>query len=669
MLGSTFVLWPPDAETLITLPEDRLFLQSMKGDRAASFGAFDKKLAQKVDRRNSREAAAAQRLRRAQTEKKLLSSKDIHIESIHDNDTENISTNDESDDDDDTSEPPAVKVSRKTLSGTAAFIPRDILSRRNIVSLATRLKITPTQQAAFTQEIILESSGDVSMVAASYATADRSRRKVVSDIALQIRDEWRPPKLCTLHWDGKLMPTLRNNRLQTERLSVTAGDADELKLLGVPSYMKGSDESCGSIIADLTFQLTEQWNCSDRIVNMTFDTTKSNTGHLTAACIAIQNKLEKALLWSGCRHHIGEVLLTQVFTDLQIEQTRSPDITLFTRLQRNWNLVPHNSAEASPFRPEDHSSEAQDLLTTLKTDLLKNVVKVTNYLRDDYREFADLSLVYLNAVDKPLNFHHPGALHRARWMAKVIYCLKISLNESQIKGLIPGTITTKQQLPKVHAFSTFIAHVYCSWWLMCGCAVDAPWNDLQLYKFLLQYTVVDKLIANSAVKAFSRHLWYLTAEMIPLALFSQRVPCLERKALADALLRIKPSSDVHTPLHRFGNGWGKPVFPSIITESTRLCDLVSIDSWFTISLLQLDVSFLELPVSEWNNTAAYISSANNTKAINVINDCAERGIKLSSDFNETARTDEHFQNVLQVVEQNRKSAINFRLKSACNDSA
>jgi len=51
-LASTFELRPPNVETLIKNEEDRSFLQSMKTDRAARFGPFDKILAQKVSKRN-----------------------------------------------------------------------------------------------------------------------------------------------------------------------------------------------------------------------------------------------------------------------------------------------------------------------------------------------------------------------------------------------------------------------------------------------------------------------------------------------------------------------------------------------------------------------------------------------------------------------------------------
>ena len=44
--------------------------------------------------------------------------------------------------------------------GTNVFIPPDLYSRRALVSLATRLKITPSQQAAYTQGVIAECGGD-----------------------------------------------------------------------------------------------------------------------------------------------------------------------------------------------------------------------------------------------------------------------------------------------------------------------------------------------------------------------------------------------------------------------------------------------------------------------------------------------------------------------------
>jgi hypothetical protein len=121
--------------------------------------------------------------------------------------------------------------------------------------------------------------------------------------------------------------------------AIVVGNAKELKFLGVPFYAMGSQRKTGDIIADLTIDLLHSWQCSDSIVNMVFDTTRSNTGHVTAACVTIQMRLGRALLWSGCRHHVGEVILTHVFEDLQIETSKSPEVLLFARLRKNFELL------------------------------------------------------------------------------------------------------------------------------------------------------------------------------------------------------------------------------------------------------------------------------------------------------------------------------------------
>ncbi|KAG8198492.1 hypothetical protein JTE90_017358 [Oedothorax gibbosus] len=284
-----------------------------------------------------------------------------------------------------------------------------------------------------------------------------------------------------------------------ERLTVIVGNQSELKLLGVPAYQPGTVQASGDIIANHIVPLLASWHCTNSIINMAFDTTASNTGHVTAACVTIQKKLGRALLWSACRHHVGEVILSHVFEDLKIEVSRSPDVTLFT------------SEKVQSFLGEHRSSVLQ------KTESVISEGKT----REDYLEFVKLCNLYLKTDSdlqtKP-SFRRPGALHKARWMAKLIYSIKICLFEQQIQELPIGTITTKQQVPKVREFVNFVTLIYSTWWLTCNSAVDVPWNDLKLFHSLLKYEDVNALISKSAVHAFKNHLWYLTEEMVPLTL-------------------------------------------------------------------------------------------------------------------------------------------------------
>jgi hypothetical protein len=127
-------------------------------------------------------------------------------------------------------------------------------------------------------------------------------------------------------------------------------------------------------------------------------------------------------------------------------------------------------------------------------------------------------------------------------------------------------------------------------------------------------------------------MWYLTAKMVPLALFSAKVPDAERRRLADRLLANKPDADIVTPTTRFGTGLGKPKFPNDLSATTTLADVVTPDPWFAFSLRQLQSDFLLDEVTSQSDNPSFQASNNNLKAINDVSDSAESGIKLSSDF-------------------------------------
>jgi hypothetical protein len=662
-LSQTFPLWPAHAEQLIKNTEDLAFLESMKNDRLATFGSKDKVLARKIQRREQRIRAETMRREKMNNEPNVC-----RMEANCESSSDESTNNDESDA---LATPRRIPDSHKRVArtGTTAFIPHDIIKRPKLVALATRLKMTPVQQAAYTKALISEAGGDTSKISASYATADKARRLVGKKIADSCKAQWVPPKLATLHWDSKLMPTLSNSNVLVERLTVVVGNTLELKLLGVPSYQPGTDRKSGDIIADLTCNLLSSWNCSDNIVNMTFDTTASNTGHVTAACVTVQKQLGRALLWSACRHHVGEVVLSHVFDDLKIETSKSPDVTLFTRYRKHFAMVhaPSRGIDDSlaRFNSNSFSLASQSFVDSCRASVLQLATSEISLRRDDYREFAELCIVFLDGedADHPITFKRPGALHKARWMAKLIYALKICLFEHQIKHLPRGTITMAHQVTKIRDFVNFTTLIYSSWWMSCSSAVDAPYNDLKLYQALLKYEAVHEGVSRSAVHAFKLHLWYLTSEMVPLALWSSKVPDIERRALADRILAVKPDTEVLKPQTRFGMGFGKPKFPKTITLTSTLADFAGIDSWYTFHLLQLNPAFMIEDVANWPLSVAYQQSLENLQAVNVINDCAERGVKLGSDFLPAARGEEHYQNVLQVVEQDRKHQPNLRKKS------
>jgi hypothetical protein len=279
-LELTFKLWPANVLDVLKNDEDRAFIISMQTDRTASFGPRDKKLAGTVKRRLIREKSELERREKYQTESKC--NKTV-AQSSADTDSDDCLDNT-----DDVVVESARSHHRKSKSGTDAFIPYNILDNEKLVTLATRLKMTPTQQSAYTEALIQESGGDINKVSTSYATADKARRKIASKVTEYAKENWKAPPFASLHWDSKMMQNLTNQNVSEERLTVIVGNAEELKLLGVPKYQTGTDKSSGKIISKLTTDLLKDWNCVESIVNLTFDTTASNTGHIGAGCIMIQ---------------------------------------------------------------------------------------------------------------------------------------------------------------------------------------------------------------------------------------------------------------------------------------------------------------------------------------------------------------------------------------------
>ncbi|KAK5905378.1 hypothetical protein CesoFtcFv8_006850 [Champsocephalus esox] len=147
--------------------------------------------------------------------------------------------------------------------------------------------------------------------------------------------------------------------------------------------------------------------------------------------------------------------------------------------------------------------------------------------------------------------------------------------------------------------------------------------------------------------------------MLPLALFSSKVPNEDKRALSSAILEHKPDDlPMHIPEQRFGTGFGQPTFPTLL-PTTSLADLANKDCWFGIHQLHIDPECMSLDVKEWATNDAFKKSEVNVCAMNVVNDCAERGVKLTSDFVPVARKEQHLQNVLQAVEHDRSQQPNL----------
>ena len=92
---------------------------------------------------------------------------------------------------------------------------------------------------------------------------------------------------------------------------------------------------------------------------------------------------------------------------------------------------------------------------------------------------------------------------------------------------------------------------------------------------------------------------------------------------------------------------------------SKFCDLSVADfvtqrSLSLLEALHLSCEFLTTPVNLWSKCDDYIGACKIVQALKVVNDCAERAVKLATDFNEILTKDERQQQLLyQVVEHHR----------------
>ena len=112
---------------------------------------------------------------------------------------------------------------------------------------------------------------------------------------------------------------------------------------------------------------------------MVFDTTYSNTGHLTAACIAIQGRLRWHLLWSGCRHQVGELIILS-FKILRSRRQNHQCFQCFhgsaITLDFYCMTVVTGDAIISSFDRNNHSEEAGEYLSECKDAVLQDLPRL-----------------------------------------------------------------------------------------------------------------------------------------------------------------------------------------------------------------------------------------------------------------------------------------------------
>ena len=513
-----------------------------------------------------------------------------------------------------------------------------------VAECSDRLALSVRQRTMYAASVANSLGVSVERTNISVTSAWRTERQKRKEKASLVRQLFVAPKECVLHWDGKRIKVKRGEVSERCVVFISATDGSGFKkLLGAPEVVDGTAAS----EAFAVIELLTKWGINEEVKGVVFDTTSSNSGWKTGTCMRVEQSLEKPVLWLACRHHIHELHIKHVVGKVT-GNTKDPGVALFRRLKKDWNSLQVDKINPSSLVKLDLSDAEPWLLEHAHSVLTwANEHNATDtWPRSDYKELLQLSIMYLGGHIEHFKFRYPGPDHHARWMSKAIYYLKLALL-SEYFHLV------EKELKDVKVIAEFVALFYAPSFLQSQLGSAAPFNDLELIRNMTKYSQKQPDVATTTLQSCHRHLWYLTSQAVVLALADKRVPGEIKKKMAAKLY--------NTP--RENIGCGRPKFPDVDKiKDLELDDLISSKSWLLFDLLGLfgPQDWLITSPETWHEIPSYQALEGFAANVTVVNDVAERGVKLITDFIEKCEDEGQREALLQVVEDHRNTYPDYK---------
>lgn len=264
--------------------------------------------------------------------------------------------------------------------------------------------------------------------------------------------------------------------------------------------------------------------------------------------------------------------------------------------------------------------------------------------REDYKEFLELTILFLGGTPRRnYIFRVPGAFHHAGWMAKAIYCLKIYLFRKEF-------ILTSEKATGIRDICIFLVNLYLKAWIQAPVATEAPRQDLEFINNLFAYRQIDDTISRTAMNKMINHLWYLAPETAALSFFDSAIGNDTKIKMIEGI-NASESSDDNECLKKY------KILPKDVEQFVykKMEHFISPDSKRFFARFLIPTTFFEKDPSTWDDDEAFQIGRNIVKGLKVVNDTAERGVKLIEEYNKIlSKNEEEKQFILQNVMEYRK---------------
>ncbi len=406
-------------QEMVTIEEDREFLEDQRSARCMKMVEVDKVFVSKRKRKAEREETEQERRK-----KEILrrESQNALVELVNDAE-ENSDTNEDFITEEEAEENEMSKSgTERAEDWVTVKLPKRILTAEEVCMSADRHGLSKRQLFATVASVIKASTATVDDFVLSPSSATRSRMEVREKVAKRLKETYIGDKKENLvvHWDGKIVEDFK--RLQ-DRIGVVVSGEGGAKLLAIPAVVSSSGENQAAVV----HQAVLDWHLEDGIVALSFDTTASNTGKHVGTCVILERMLNKKLMWLACRHHVLELLLRRVGATV-FGKTTGPSNKDFKDFKDTWPTLNNTIWTTLEIRDGWMAIRRTSVLEQLR-QLLHNT---NRWLREDYKEAVEITYLLLGGNDIDMQFKKPGAFHHARWMANILYYGKMLLFSSQV---------------------------------------------------------------------------------------------------------------------------------------------------------------------------------------------------------------------------------------------
>ncbi|GBP08757.1 hypothetical protein EVAR_69905_1 [Eumeta japonica] len=313
-----------------------------------------------------------------------------------------------------TAKPPARKRGRVELVNS------------HLASSLDAAKLSDRKAAIVITSTLKSAGSDPIEFTVNRSSIRRQRQKHRKEIEELLKRELKTNLPLTVHWDGKLLEDITGHET-VDRLPILVSGQGIDQLLSVPKLDRGTGEACASAVHGTILE----WGLSDKVKCMCFDTTAVNLGLRNGACILMEQKMEKDMLWLACCHHILEIVL-EAAVSTALGPSSGPDILFFKIFKNYWSNI-----DQTDYKTVTSDPHSLDLVQNVAQDMISFAQNRHNQYqsRDDGKELLNLTIIYLRGVpEKRTLFRMPAGLHWARWMSHAVGNLTVARKLADSSG-------------------------------------------------------------------------------------------------------------------------------------------------------------------------------------------------------------------------------------------